>query len=155
MKTIEQLLAENPFFEGLDDATLATIAGCAQNVHLGEGERLFQADDVADQCLVLRTGRVALEIVDSAGHGMIVDTIQAGDLVGLAWLVPPYRWDLDARAVEPVNAVAFDATCLRTKCDNDPRVGYLLMQRVAATMHERIRSARVRLLDVYGVPGAR
>jgi len=84
---------------------------------------------------------------------MIVDTVQAGDLVGLAWLVPPYRWDLDARAVEPVNAVAFDAMCLRTKCDKDPRVGYLLMQRVAGTMHDRIRSARVRLLDVYGVPG--
>ena len=153
MKSIEQLLAENPFFAGLDDETLATIAGCAQNVHCREGETLFRADDRADQCFVLRTGRVALEIVDSGGHGMIVDTVPAGDLVGLAWLVAPYRWDLDARAVEPVNAVAFDATCLRTKCDNDPRVGYLLMERVASAMHERIRSARIRLLDVYGVPG--
>jgi len=59
MKSIEQLLAENPFFEGLDDETLTTIAGCAQNVHLREGETLFQADDLADQCFVLRTGRVA------------------------------------------------------------------------------------------------
>jgi CRP/FNR family cyclic AMP-dependent transcriptional regulator len=154
MKGIEQLLAENEFFQGLDAETLATVAGCAENLHVREGERLFRADDPADRCFVLRTGRVALELTDSTGHTVIVDAVEAGHLVGLAWLVPPYRWDFDARAVEPVGAVAFDATCLRTKCEDDPRVGYLLMQRVAAAMHERIRSARVRLLDLYGVPGA-
>jgi CRP-like cAMP-binding protein len=153
MKSIQDLLAENPFFSGLDDQTLATVAGCAQNVHYHEGDRLFRSDDTADRCFVLRTGRVALQVVGSGGEAMIVDTVESGDLVGLAWLVPPYRWYMDAVAVEPVSAVAFDATCLRTKCEQDPRVGYLLMQRVAATMHERIRSARLRLLDLYGTPG--
>ncbi len=155
MRSIEQVLAENPFFRGVDDDTLAVISGCAMNVHFREGEALFRTDDPADRCFVLRSGRVALEIIDSAGRGATVDTAEAGDLVGLAWLVPPYRWYMDAVAVQPVSAVVFDATCLRRKCDDDPKVGYLLMQRLAWTMHERIRSARVRLLDLYGAPGVR
>ena len=155
MRTIAQVLAEQPFFRGLDPQTLAVVSGCARNVHFREGERLFRADDPADRCFVVRAGRVALEIADSTGRSAIVDTVDAGDLVGLAWLVPPYRWYMDAVAVEPVSAVVFDATCLRGKCDDDPKVGYLLMQRVASTMHERIHSARVRLLDLYGVPGVR
>jgi CRP/FNR family transcriptional regulator, cyclic AMP receptor protein len=152
MKGIEELIAQTPFFQGLDEETLGIIAACAKNVHFREGDLLFRTDEAADRCFVLRSGRVALEIVGGSGDAMIVDTVEAGDLVGLAWLVPPYRWYMDARAVEPVSAVDFDASCLRTKCELDTRVGYLLMQRVASTMHERIRSARVRLLDLYGVP---
>ena len=152
MKSIADVLAEQPFFAGVDERTLAAISGCAHNVHFREGELLFKTDNTADRCFILRKGRVALQISDSTGRSAIVQTIDAGSLVGLAWIVPPYRWYSDAVAVEPVSAVVFDATCLRASCDADPRVGYMIMQRVASTMHERVRSARLRLLDLYGVP---
>jgi CRP/FNR family transcriptional regulator, cyclic AMP receptor protein len=72
--------------------------------------------------------------------------------VGWSWLVPPYRWVFDARAVAPTSAMAFDAVCLRGKCDADPALGFDLMQRVARVMYERLQAARVRLLDLYGAP---
>ena len=49
-----------------------------------------------------------------------------------------------------VSVVAFDASCLRGKCDEDPALGYALMQRVAQVMYRRLQAARVRLLDLYG-----
>jgi hypothetical protein len=49
-----------------------------------------------------------------------------------------------------VSAVAFDATCLRTKCDSDPRLGYRLTQGFARVMLERLQSSRFRMLDIYG-----
>ena len=49
-----------------------------------------------------------------------------------------------------MRAIAFDAACLRGKCDTDPALGYELMQRFAAIMVDRLQAARLRLLDVYG-----
>jgi CRP-like cAMP-binding protein len=148
--TIEQLLAEHPFFLGLPDPDLALIAGCATNVHFAPDQFLFRQGQSADRFYVVRHGRVAIEAHDPAGGGIVVDTADEGEVVGWSWLIPPYRWVFDARAVDSTSAVAFDGACLRGKCDDDPRLGYLLMQRVSRVMFERLDAARVRLLDLYG-----
>lgn len=151
MQTIEQYLPEHPFFKGLAPDLVEFLAGCARNVHFKDGEILFKEGDKADTFYVIRKGRVAIQVHNpSKGGGNIVDTADAGDVVGWTWLVPPYRWLFDATASEEVSAVAFDGQCLRTKCDDDPAVGYALMQRVALVMYERLEAARLRLLDLYG-----
>jgi CRP/FNR family cyclic AMP-dependent transcriptional regulator len=150
MQSIGDLLREHPFFSGLDEGTVDLLQGCAHNVHFRAGERLFAQGEPADHLLVLRTGRVALDVHVPGRGDHVVDTVEAGEVVGWSWLVPPYRWFFDARAVEDVSAVSIDAACLRAKCDQDPAVGYALMQRVAQVMYHRLQSARVRLLDLYG-----
>ena len=86
------------------------------------------------------------------GRGaVIVETLaRRATLLGWSWLLPPYRWHFDARALDPVRAIAFDGACLRGKCDADPALGYELMQRFAQVMVERLQATRLRLLDVYG-----
>jgi len=81
---------------------------------------------------------------------MTVDTADAGDVVGWSWLVAPYTWLFDARAVEATAAVVFDGGCLRDKCDREPKLGYELMKMVTQVMFSRLVAARVRLLDLYG-----
>ncbi len=152
MKTLDVLLAEHPLFAGLGDDLLQLVAGCATNVHFATGEYLFRTGESAEHVYLIRTGRVALELVGPAGSRLVVDTVDAGGIVGLSWLIPPYQWYLDARAADSTSAVALDATCLRLKCDADPRVGYQLLQRVAGQMYQRVLSAQVRLADVYGAP---
>lgn len=152
MKSVGQLLAESPFFAGVDADLVAELAGCAQNVHVAQDAYLFHAGGPADRLYVVRRGRVALEIPGSTGGPEVVDTVDDGDVVGWAWLVPPYRWFTDARAVLPTSAVALDAVCLRAACDADPRLGYALLQRVAGVLYRRMQGARVRLLDLYGAP---
>ena len=155
MKDIEQLLAAHPFFAGLGEELHEFFAGCGRNTHFGEGDYLAHTGEPADTCYLVRRGRVALEMVGPGGQRLVIDTVDAGGMVGQSWLVPPYRWYLDARAVEPTDAIELDAACLRGKCDADPRLGYLLLQRVAHTMYERMQAARVQLQDVYGVRGGR
>jgi len=153
MRSIEQYLQDHPFFAGLDAADLALVAGCATNVSLAAGEFLFHQGEPADRFFVVRRGRVAIEVHAPAAGTLVIDTADAGDVVGWSWLVPPYSWQFDARAVAATGAVAFDGRCLRGKCEEDPRLGYEFMQRVTRVMFERLVAARVRLLDLYGAAG--
>lgn len=149
VQTIDQYLPEHPFFEGLSDEAVTLISGCAVRVHFHPDTYLFREGEAADTFYILRTGRVALEIRLPNGSGLL-DTVDADEVLGWSWLVPPYRWTSDARAVTHTSAVAIDGKCLRGKCEHDPALGNALLQRVVQVMASRLDSARVRLLDLYG-----
>lgn len=152
MRTLAEYLPEHPFFAGLPPTALELVVGCARNVHFKEGEVLFRTGEPADTFYVIRRGRVALDIHDPQRGGLMIASLDENDVVGWSWLVPPHRWVFDARALTPVSAVALDGACLRGKCDNDPQLGYALMQRVAQVLYGRLQDARLRLLDLYGSP---
>jgi len=147
--TLEVLLREHPFFRGLDEPDIEFIAGCGHNVVFESGAYLFREGEEANQLFIVRRGRVALEI-DVPGRGLVViDTGGEGEVIGFSWLFPPYRYQFDARAIEPVGAVALDGVCLRGKCEEDSKLGYELMKRFASILLRRMQSARLRLIDVY------
>jgi CRP/FNR family cyclic AMP-dependent transcriptional regulator len=154
MQTMEEVLGSHPFFAGLNAGAMRLIAGCASNVHFAEGEFLFEEGHEANQFWVIRRGRVAMQL-ESPGQGAIVtDTMDEGEVVGWSWLVPPYRFFADGRAVTPVSATALDGACLRGKCEADPELGYQLLKRVTSVMYQRLQSTRIRLLDLYGTQPA-
>jgi CRP/FNR family transcriptional regulator, cyclic AMP receptor protein len=155
MQTIDALLRESPTFTCLDDDELAVIAGCASNVQFKAGEVIFREGDAANTFLLVRHGSVALETFLPASGPMTIETVGAGEVVGWSWLFAPYRWQFDARALTDVRATSFDGACLRMKCEEDPVLGYDVMQCFARVMIERLQWTRLRLLDVYGNVGAR
>jgi CRP/FNR family cyclic AMP-dependent transcriptional regulator len=152
MKTtdLSGLLRDHPLFADLDPGHVEQVAGCGQNVRFAPGEVLFAEGEAADHFYLIRHGRVALETAVPGRGAMIIETVSTGEVVGWSWLLPPYRWHFDGRAVEPTTAVRFDGACLRAKLGNDPALGYALMRRFAEIIVERLQATRVRLLDVYG-----
>jgi CRP/FNR family transcriptional regulator, cyclic AMP receptor protein len=147
---LDRIVAAHPLFAGLGDDFLTLVTGCARNVRVKAGAYIFHEGDPADQLYLIRQGLVAMEI-GAPGHGrMTFQTTGRGGLVGLSWLVPPYRWTYDARAVEDVRALSFDAVCLRDKCDANPALGYAVMQRFMPVLVERLHNTRLQMLDVYG-----
>jgi len=150
VQTLEQLIAGAPLFAGLAGEHIQLIAGCARNERFAAGEYLHREGEAADRFYLIREGAVAIEI-DAPGRGaLVIETLQHGDVAGWSWLFEPYRWQLDARVVEPTRAVGFDATCLRGKCDADHELGFQLMRRFAASLTEALQATRLQLLDVYG-----
>lgn len=148
--TLEPILAEHPFFQGLPAEDIQLLAGCAANVVFKAGEMVCREGDAANQFYLIRQGKVALEVYVPERGQVVLQTIGAGELVGWSWLIPPYEWRFDVRAVEPVRAIALDGKCLRGKCDDNPRLGYELLKRVAQVFTERLLATRLQLLDVYG-----
>jgi CRP/FNR family cyclic AMP-dependent transcriptional regulator len=114
------------------------------------GAYLFHEGETADRLLLVRSGRVALELLAPGRGPLMIDTIGDGDVLGLSWLCPPRRWQFDARALEPVDAVAFDGAAVLDACERDARLGYQLTLRLAEVMLRRMQSARLRLIDIYG-----
>lgn len=149
METLERILREHRLLQGLPEEHLRFMAGCARNVCYQPGEYLNREGDESTAMYLLRGGRVALE-VHVPGRGVVqVDSLGEGDMVGWSWLVPPYRWELDARAVEPVRALVFDCPCLREKMEADPGLGYALAKRFLREMYQRLERVRMQRLDVY------
>lgn len=150
---LDEILGQVPFFEGMADGEIALIAGCGRNVHFDAGETIFRQGDAADNFFVVRHGTVAVgNFVPPRGE-LVIETLEAGDLLGWSWLFPPYRSHFDARALTAVRATQFDGACLRDKCAADPALGYDLMSRFAQVLIERLQWTRLRLLDIYGSDG--
>ena len=109
------------------------------------GEYLLLEGDAADIFYLIRRGQVSLETRAPGRPPLVLKTLGPGTEIGWSWLFPPYRWQFDARATEPVEAIAVDAICLRGKVESDPALGYELTKKFAAVMLHRLQAARMRL----------
>jgi CRP-like cAMP-binding protein len=150
MESLKPLLAEHPFFRGLDESALGLIVGCAANVRFEPGTFIAREGQEANRFYLVRDGTVALEIFSPQRGPIVIQTLEAGDILGWSWLVSPYHWHFDARAVTLTRVIALDGKCLRGKCEEDHHLGYLLLKRFAPIIEQRLEATRLQLLDMYG-----
>lgn len=148
MEGLERIVREHPFFSGMKDEFTAIIAGCAKNVRFEAGDYLFREGETADLFYLLRSGRVAIEIA-SPKRTVTLQTVGESDIVGTSWIVPPYHWAFDAKALELTRAIALDAKCLRGKCEDDHALGYEMMKRFMPILIQRLQASRLQILDLY------
>jgi len=153
MEGLERIVREHPFFADMEEGFCKLVCGCAKNVRFEVGEYILREGEPANEFYLIREGRAALEINAPGRTGITFQTVGPGEVVGVSWLVPPYRWTYDARAVERVRAISLDAECLRGKCDDDPALGYDMMTRFVPILVQRLQATRLQLLDVYGRDG--
>lgn len=150
MKSLESILGNHPFFKGLEPEYLALITGCASNVRFEAGQFIYRQDEEANSFYIIRAGKVALEVCPPGKKPITVQTVSDGEILGWAWLIPPYHWQFDAQAVELTRAIALDGRCLRTKCGEDHTLGYELLSRLLPVVGQTMEATRLQLLDVYG-----
>lgn len=145
-----KIVGSHALFKGLDPGFLDLVAGCARNVRFAAGDYLLHEGDDASEIFLIREGQAALEISAPGKPQTRFQTIGPNEVIGLSWLVPPYRWTYDARAISDLRAISLDAICLRNKCETDAALGYEVMKRFTPTIVERLHQARLQMLDVYG-----
>ncbi len=148
-QTLEKIVAEHPFFEGLESGYMSLLVGCASNVRFEAGRHILREGEEAHEFYLIRQGRVSIEIVAPQRKPIVVDSIGEGERLGWSWLLPPYTWKFHARAIEATRAIALDGKCLRNKCEQNHDLGYELLKRFAQIMNRRLDATRLQLLDVY------
>jgi CRP/FNR family cyclic AMP-dependent transcriptional regulator len=150
MRTLDQVVLDSAVFADLCEGCAEQLVGCANTIGFEAGETLFREGEPADVFYVMRRGRVALELYVPGRGPLAIETVDPGEVVGWSWLFPPYTWHFDARAVTSVRAIEVNGACLRAKCDDDPLLGYELMQRFSAVLVDRLNATRLQLADLYG-----
>jgi len=150
-ESLARSLKEHSLVKGLLDGHVDFLSGCTKNVRIPAGRFLFREGAAADELYLVRSGKIGLEVHDGAHGTAVLETIGADDTLGWAALSPPYRWSLDARAMEPTLLFAINGVCLRQKLDADHSFGYAFTKRMMNEIHVRLERVRLQSLDVYRV----
>jgi CRP/FNR family cyclic AMP-dependent transcriptional regulator len=149
MESLERILSQHPFLRDLDAEEIRFLVGCAANRRFEPATLLLHEGDPADAFFLLRSGRVTLEVQVPGRGPLQLESLVAGDVLGWSWLFPPHRWQLDARAVEPVVALVFDGRCLRDKMESDHRLGFTVTKLLLHQIYERLMRVRLQRMDLY------
>lgn len=148
------MVARTGVFGALTEEHRERLMELAREVSFEIDERVFDEGGEADRFWIIHTGTVALDLHVPGRRAAVIETVGAGELLGWSWLVPPHDWHLGAQASSPVRAYEFDATAVRELCEKDPELDHALLAYVSGVIAGRLRSARVRLLDLYAPHGA-
>jgi hypothetical protein len=125
-------LKKLPLFAGLDDAALADIRNCVEEVELDAGSYLLRRGDPADSLYVVRGGRLQA-VHGDIGSEVVVAELGRGEVIGELGLL------IDAPRSASIRAVR-DSTLVRlTKAQfnkiADARVLRVLVEELAARLH--------------------
>jgi len=152
-KSTEDYLSTHAFFSGLDDGFINFLANSATEIQLKKGHILFQQGKPADKFYLLRSGLVSVQIPALMGPTLEIQSLTSNQLLGWSWLIPPYRWAFQARALEDSDLLEFDGSAILAHCEEDSKFGYELAKRFAALMSERLDAARQKMMDQWDPSG--
>lgn len=152
-EAVRAALTDHAFLAGFPAEALDQIAALGTAVSFAPGVLIFREGDEADAVYLVTRGQVAIEVHAPDRGPLLLDTVASGHILGLSWAAPPFRYQFDARAIDEVEAMAFDAVQLRVVLAENPMLGFLFLDRVAAVVLERLQATRIRLLDLYGNDG--
>lgn len=151
--SITEYLTEHPFFKGLATETIEFLAGCATVRQVDADEILFLYGRTADRFYLLRSGNVSIEVGAIEGPPLQLQVLEAGEVLGWSWLIPPYKWHFQARTTEPTEIIEFDGGAIFERCEKDPKFGYELLKRFSGLMSERIDTAREAMKEEWSPTG--
>jgi hypothetical protein len=79
----------------------------------------------------------------------VIQTLGRGDLLGLSWLFPPYRWNWTAQSAVDTDLVVFDANVIRSELEKNRDLTLEVLTVVASEVVDRLHRTRIQLLDLY------
>jgi iron-sulfur cluster repair protein YtfE (RIC family) len=141
-------LDQHPFVEGLAPAQIDKLRALAREARFAQAETIFREGDASQDFFLIVSGRVALEIVEP-DHVLRVQTLEAGDELGWSSVLTGRSKYFGARALEAVQALAFDGPRLLQACREDNAFGFAFMLRMLGVVSERLQATRLQLHDMH------
>ena len=145
-ESLEKALSQQLFFRGLAPEHLSFFADCGSRERFEAGQYLCREGEDAEVFYVVTQGLVALELTKPDQGDFAVQSLGPGDILGWSWLVPPYQWRFNARAVEDTQTIGLDGRSLRARCEQNHELGYQLLGRLVQVMTQRLETTRHQLI---------
>jgi CRP-like cAMP-binding protein len=149
---LDKLLKKHPFFMDMEESSRKILCGCAKNERFDAGDMIVHEGEAADKFYLIRSGLISLEFHLPNKYPCILETLHDGDVFGWSWIVPPFKWLYDIRAVELSRMISLEAKCLCKKIQKDHALGFDLYSKFIPVMAKRLSAARLQMIDMYGKP---
>lgn len=146
-QSLYALVAQQPFFNGLNAHQLQLLTDSAMEMRFEAGDSIFQTGSPANRFYLILEGAVVLESEMTERGAISIQTLGPGDDLGWSWLFPPFYLHLSARALEPTRTIVFYGTRLRAQCEADHDLGYEIMKRIAEVAIQRLQATQQRLTE--------
>jgi len=132
-----------PFFEEFRARHMDKLLTLGTEVQFAKDEVIFRENEEARLFYVILSGRVALDAV-VAGRTVRIQVLYAGEDLGWSAVLSQAR-QFQARALEPVKAMAFEIATLRSACEANPYFGCAFFERMFTLVADRLQSTREQL----------
>ncbi|UCC86734.1 MAG: cyclic nucleotide-binding domain-containing protein [Anaerolineales bacterium] len=145
-----ELLRRFPFFAGLTEEELKSIAMISEEEKYEANTFIFRERGKADKLFVLIEGTVDIKVnTDEEGlQHETVSTLTHGDIFCWSAVVEPQTLTASAYADTPVTVVAIDGAGLRAMFELDCHLGYRILQKSAEIISSRLKDTRIQMLSL-------
>ena len=131
----------------LPEAAAEKLASMGRLERIDAGTTIMRAGDQATRFHILLAGR--LQLLLPHPRPVVIQTLREGDLAGISWFRPPYRWQWDVVSIGPVTTASFDAFEVGTACEADFDFREAIVELVLAEVYQRLGATRLQLIDIY------
>jgi len=153
-QNFQPLLAQHPFSKDFQPKQVERLATLARPVKFAPEQVIFREGDECKEFYLIVSGRVALEMV-VGGKVLPIQTLSDGDEFGISALIMRSGTHFQVRALQPVDAIAFNGAELLEACRQDPDFAVSMMRQMLLVVSERLDATRLQLMDTYSREAAR
>ncbi len=156
-----EMIRRYTYFAGLTSEQIVRLATVADEQEVAAGHYFFREGDMLDSFYIVLEGQVVtvIELIAKGKTSAIaeltererevtISTIGRGEAFAWSALIPPYTASITVRALSDCRLLAFNCVDLRQQFETDPSFGYLLTQRAAQGLRDRLRDLRIEALTL-------
>jgi len=115
------------------------------------GQDLIGEGDFSRYLYIVKSGRVAVEMVIPPKGRCIIRTGDAGDMLCWSALVGPRVATAAVRAVQDTEALGIKGERLMDECRKDCEMGFELYRALTEVIAGRLNATRLQFMNVYSV----
>lgn len=147
MSTNVPTSSSHPFIQAMVPEHRAVIVQGAGERALAQGEILFREGYPANRLFLIHEGSVALETRVPGKGDVLIATVGPGQVLGWSWLVAPFVWNFQGRALEETKVTELDGGHLLVACEQNHYLGYELMKAISKVVLEVLLVAHQRWVE--------
>lgn len=143
-----ETLKDLDIFDGLSERELELLTGIAEIVELPKGSIIFKEHDEANNLFILLQGNIAIQFEVGRNRDVVVHSVGSGQAFGWSALVQPYKFTATARCINASKLVTISRVKLRDLMEGDCHLGFVIMEKLAELVSERLRDTRIQLISM-------
>jgi CRP-like cAMP-binding protein len=146
-----ETLRKLDFFSGLSEDELGQIAHICEERTCQANALWFEEGEQAEYLYVLLSGKVSIQfqfqlMLQPPYRETAVTTVRPGEPFGWSSLVAPGQYTASARCLEASTAFRIKGSDLKALAEENYRLGYKVMKKIAIVAGSRLRETRQKLI---------